>query len=185
MDALSSAAKTCQNCKVDFVIDAEDFVFYEKLKVPPPTFCSQCRLQRRLTWRNERTLYRATCAATGKNILTMFSPESGVTAYEHDYWWSDQWDQLASGRDYDFSRPFFIQFQELMRAAPLPNLANTNVVRTDYGNHNYNAKDCYLIFAADDNENVFYSSGPAHCKDSMAMLRRDPIRQRKPSLFCI
>ncbi len=30
--------KTCQNCKQNFTIESEDFVFYEKIDVPPPTF---------------------------------------------------------------------------------------------------------------------------------------------------
>lgn len=29
--------RICQNCKNDFIIEPEDFVFYEKIKVPPPT----------------------------------------------------------------------------------------------------------------------------------------------------
>ncbi|MDI6602741.1 MAG: hypothetical protein QME57_01295 [Patescibacteria group bacterium] len=35
---------TCQNCKKEFVIEPEDFAFYEKIKVPPPTWCPECRL---------------------------------------------------------------------------------------------------------------------------------------------
>ena len=53
--------KNCQNCKQDFVIESEDFSFYEKMKVPPPTFCPDCRLARRLIWRNERTFYKRIC----------------------------------------------------------------------------------------------------------------------------
>ena len=33
----------CQNCKILFVIESEDFNFYEKIKVPPPTFCHDCK----------------------------------------------------------------------------------------------------------------------------------------------
>lgn len=33
-----SETKICQNCKKDFTIDPEDFKFYEKIKVPSPTF---------------------------------------------------------------------------------------------------------------------------------------------------
>ena len=46
----------CQNCKKDFIIESEDFNFYEKIKVPPPTWCPDCRQQRRYAWQNERTL---------------------------------------------------------------------------------------------------------------------------------
>ena len=30
--------KSCQNCKNDFIIEPDDFAFYDKIKVPPPTF---------------------------------------------------------------------------------------------------------------------------------------------------
>ena len=102
----SGQAKQCQNCKKDFVIETEDFDFYEKMKVPAPTFCPDCRIIRRFTWRNERTLYHRKCDATGKDIITMFAPEQSLIVYERDYWWSDKWDQLAAGRDYDFKKPF-------------------------------------------------------------------------------
>ena len=69
---MKSETKQCQNCKKDFVIEPEDFNFYEKIKVPPPTFCPECRLIRRMIWRNERTLYKRKCDKTGKQIITMF-----------------------------------------------------------------------------------------------------------------
>ena len=36
-----SETKTCQNCKNDFIIEPDDFSFYEKMKVPAPTFCPE------------------------------------------------------------------------------------------------------------------------------------------------
>ena len=64
----------CQNCRNQFTIEPEDFQFYEKIKVPPPTFCPECRAVRRLTWRNERSLYHGTCSATGKKVITPAQP---------------------------------------------------------------------------------------------------------------
>ena len=37
--------KICQNCKKDFIIEPEDFNFYEKIKVPLPTFCADCAIR--------------------------------------------------------------------------------------------------------------------------------------------
>jgi len=37
-----SENRICQNCKSDFIIELEDFSFYEKMKVPAPTFCPYC-----------------------------------------------------------------------------------------------------------------------------------------------
>ena len=59
--------KNCQNCKKDFIIEPEDFNFYQKMKVPPPTFCPLCRAQRRFAFRNERKFFRVKDAFTGKD----------------------------------------------------------------------------------------------------------------------
>lgn len=159
--------KQCQNCKQDFSIEPEDFEFYEKMKVPAPTFCPECRIVRRMSWRNERTLYHRKCDATGKDIITMFAPEQPVVVYQRDYWWSDKWDQLESGRDYDFQKPFFQQFKDLFEKAPLPNLANTNTINSDYGNHNADMKNCYLVYASYEDEDLAYCSGVTNCNNSL------------------
>jgi len=66
---MNSETKNCQNCKKDFVIEPDDFAFYEKIKVPPPTFCPECRLMRRYAWRNERVLYRRNCDLCEKSTV--------------------------------------------------------------------------------------------------------------------
>ena len=163
----ASSVQVCQNCKNEFVIEPEDFEFYKKIKVPSPTFCPDCRIIRRFSWRNERTLYHRKCDATGKNIITMFSPEQSLVVYERDYWWSDKWDQNAVGRTYDFQKTFFQQFKELFEKAPLPNLANANAINSEYGNHNADVKNCYLVYASYGNEDLSYCSGAIYCKNSL------------------
>ncbi|MCC6323723.1 hypothetical protein IT400_02935, partial [Candidatus Nomurabacteria bacterium] len=46
--------RICQNCKSNFIVDIDDFSFYQKMKVPIPTWCPDCRMVRRLAFRNER-----------------------------------------------------------------------------------------------------------------------------------
>jgi len=163
---MKNETKNCQNCKKDFVIESEDFNFYEKIKVPPPTFCWECRAMRRLTWRNERSLYHNTCTFSGKKIISMFAPKSGLTIYDHDIWWSDKWDPTSYGKDYDFSRSFFEQYKELLSQVPLASVGNTNVVHSEYGNHNADCKNCYLVYASFGSENVAYGQGVLSVKDS-------------------
>ncbi|KKT92284.1 MAG: hypothetical protein UW92_C0003G0001, partial [Candidatus Jorgensenbacteria bacterium GW2011_GWA2_45_13] len=98
----SGQVKICQNCHRDFTIESEDFDFYKKIVVPAPTFCPMCRRERLLSWRNERSLFRRKCAATGKDIVSIFSPESPAVVYDRDYWWSDKWDPMDYGKEYDF-----------------------------------------------------------------------------------
>ncbi|OGI97900.1 hypothetical protein A3A11_02310 [Candidatus Nomurabacteria bacterium RIFCSPLOWO2_01_FULL_43_15] len=176
--------KTCQNCKKDFMIEPEDFNFYEKIKVPPPTWCSECRAMRRMLWRNERSLYHHTCALSGKKILSMFSPETNLTVYDQKVWWSDKWDPTTYGQNYNFSRPFFEQFKELFSRVPLANLGNTNIVNSEYGNNNYNCKNCYLIYASLDSENVFYAQGISRTRDSFDLYTLMKSEQCYEDVLC-
>lgn len=146
---------TCQNCKLQFSIEPEDFAFYEKLKVPAPTWCWQCRAMRRMAWRNFRYLYERTCAATGKKIFTIVPPEAPMPPYDRDYWASDAWDPLAYGRDYDFSRPFFEQFRDLLSVVPATNVTSQNTVNSDYG-VGMDMKNCYMCFDSGYSEDSAY-----------------------------
>ena len=58
---MQSEKRNCQNCKIEFPIESEDFLFYEKMEVPAPTWCPDCRMARRLLWRNLRSLYKRDC----------------------------------------------------------------------------------------------------------------------------
>ena len=152
----TSSLRACQNCKKDFVIEQEDFNFYEKMQVPPPTFCPECRMIRRFNYRNEAMLFRRKDAHTGKEIFSGFSPEADVLTYENNYWYSSDWDQLSSGFDYDFSKSFFEQFKRLLSTSPLPARSIYNLINSDYCNEMSEAKNCYLCFNCDYIENSAY-----------------------------
>jgi len=105
----------CKNCAQNFVIEDEDLVFYDtispifngkKYSIPPPTRCPDCRLQRRIAWRNERFLYKTTCSKCKKEIVTVFAPGSAAAnearpIYCNACWWGDTWDGRDYGRVYD------------------------------------------------------------------------------------
>jgi len=157
---MEAQIKKCQNCKKDFTIESDDFAFYEKMKVPPPTWCPDCRMIRRMLWRNVAIWYRRKCDATGKSILSMFAPDSPYKVYEQAYWKSDAWDPLSYGRDYNFEKPFFEQFGELFVAVPHPNLIQKNTVDSEYANFGINLKNCYFVAASESSEDSAYIFGP-------------------------
>src|SRR5687767_8082767 len=129
---MKSETKKCQNCKTDFTIEPDDFGFYEKMNVPPPTFCPECRLQRRLAWRNERGLHSRECDLCKKKILSVYGNESKVSTYCDKCWWGDEWDALEYGLEINFSKPFLSQFFELFHKVPLLNLFSFSVVNSQY-----------------------------------------------------
>ncbi|MEI8269876.1 MAG: hypothetical protein WCG45_00745 [bacterium] len=148
--------KNCQNCKKDFVIEQEDFNFYERIKVPPPTFCPECRLIRRMAFRNERRLFRRKDANTNQEIFSAFSLDANVLTYENNFWFGDKWDPMIYGRDYDFSKLFFEQFYSVLSETPLPARTVLNLVNSDFCNEASEIKNGYLCFDADYIEDSAY-----------------------------
>lgn len=162
--------KVCQNCKNDFTIEPEDFDFYKKIKVPPPTFCSECRRQRRLAWRNDISLYSRSCELCKKSVVTVYSKESGVVVYCNKCWWGDNWDPKSYAQNYDFSRPFFEQHKELMLKVPHLALVNDDgigSVNCEYTQDFAFSKNCYMVFIAWHIENVMYSYNVLAGRDLM------------------
>jgi hypothetical protein len=166
---MNQEIKNCQNCQKDFAVEPEDFNFYEKIKVPSPTFCPECRMQRRMAWRNERTLHRNKCAKTGKSLISCFSADSPFIVYERDIWWSDKWDPTDFGLQYDFKKSFFAQFRELLEKVPHPNLFIGKCVNTFYGNYIGEFRNSYLVSASWAGENMLYASRSNNCKDCLDM----------------
>jgi len=172
---MNTETKICQNCKQNFTIKPEDFGFYEKIKVPPPTFCPECRLQRRLATFNIFNLYQRKCDFCKIDMVSNFPKDSPYTIYCQKCWWSDKWNYLDYGRDYDFSRPFFEQWNELLHKTPIIGLSNdhTTNVNSEYNNFSGHLKNCYLLFHADYDENSAYGFYLNHVNetiDSTAMI---------------
>ena len=159
-----SVSAICQNCKHDFLIDSEDFNFYEKMKVPAPTFCYLCRAQRRFAFRNERTLYKRKSDFDGEEIFTSVPAESGVKVYQGEVWVSDKWNPLDYGVEYDFSKPFFSQFSDLLKRVPVKSLVSVGGVNSPYTFNITDPKNCYLVFNASYVEDCFYCHGMSHSK---------------------
>ncbi len=148
----------CKQCSKTFKITAEDFIFYDKIKVPTPTLCPDCRMQRRLTWRNERFYYQRTCSKTKKPIISIYSPDGPVQqVYDNEIWFSDTWDALDYGQAIDFSRPFFPQYFELYYKVPQINLWRWECENADYNHCCKGLKNSYMNASTDLSEESYYS----------------------------
>lgn len=174
--------KTCTQCQNLFEIYDRDLAFYdemspvfagEKLSIPAPTLCPDCRWQRRTSFRNERTLYLRKCDLTGKSMVAMHPAEAPFPVYSITEWLSDKWDPLSYGQDFDFTRPFFDQFKEMCSKIPHFSLfVDPHLdINSDYTNCSDSAKNCYLISQAEVNEDCYYSRGISRSKDCSDCLR--------------
>lgn len=124
--------------------------------VPPPTLCPDCRQQRRLSHRNERNLYKRKCSMSGRDIVCIYQPDTVFPVYDHASFFSDAWNPLDYGIDFDFSKTFAQNYKALWDTVPhLMNYSMDNQ-NSEYGNLSSWNKNCYLCFEADANEECFY-----------------------------
>jgi uncharacterized protein YbaR (Trm112 family) len=165
---MNRETKNCQNCQQSFLIEPDHFSFYEKIGIPAPNKCPDCRQQLRYAFRNERRLYRRNCDLCGKSTVTIYSPDKPFKVYCPPCFWGDGWDAKEYARDFDFSRPFFEQFYDLLLVAPRIALLTKNSINSEYANHSGDCKDCYLCFSVFNGENTLYCTNSwGGIKDSM------------------
>ncbi len=171
---MKTEIKNCKKCKQDFIIEPNDFGFYEKMKVPAPKVCPDCRFKMRAMWRNETTLYSGRkCGLCGKGIISMYNPKSPYTIYCYDCFYSEKWEPRDYAMDYDETRPFFDQLKELFLKVPkittYLSLGYGVNINSDYVNMASGCKNCYLVFNTGPAEDTLYSRGVRFCIDSVDM----------------
>ncbi|KKP87122.1 MAG: hypothetical protein UR90_C0013G0006 [Parcubacteria group bacterium GW2011_GWC1_35_8] len=158
--------KNCQNCKKEFTIFPDDFKFYEKIQVPPPTWCPECRMVRRMLFRNERSLYKQDCGLCKKSVISMYDPEQKYLVYCIDCYNSDNWDPFKFGKKIDFFRSFFEQLGELLKSIPRRALYQDFAENSEYTNQIVYIKNSYLCFGGHHYEDSNYSAQNFYLKSS-------------------
>jgi hypothetical protein len=157
---------TCKQCSAPFKFTDEDQKFLKKVSpefkgktipVPPPTLCPQCRVQRRLTCRNDRTFYKRKCDHTDEEFVSIYAPDSPYTVFRPSAWYGDGWDPMDDGRKFDFNRPFFDQFDDLMKDVPQLGIDIVNCENSEFCNYCGDDKSCYLDIAGEANEDCYFN----------------------------
>jgi hypothetical protein len=159
--------KQCKKCQQNFELDQDDFSFYEKMKVPVPNICPDCRFKMKAMWRNEMRLYSGRkCDLCNKNILSMYNPKSLYKVYCYDCFYSDKWQAVDYGVDYNLSEPFFSQVNILFKKVPRINLGISSGdgpnINSEYVNMAGGCKNCYLVFNGGIGEEMMYCRGVRH-----------------------
>ncbi|MFA5917622.1 MAG: hypothetical protein WC850_05315 [Candidatus Gracilibacteria bacterium] len=165
--------KVCKHCNSSFDITDKDLEFYDKISpifngvkynIPSPTLCPDCRQQRRLSLRNERKLYKRKCDFSGKDIVSIYSPDKPYKVYGQEIWLGDKWNPLEYGKDFNFGKTFFKQFEELNNNVPklsirtMPDMENCQ-----YCNNGFGSKSCYMCCTPINSENCYYTHTSINC----------------------
>ena len=170
---MQSETKNCQNCKNDFIIESEDFNFYQKINVPPPTFCPECRMMRRMIFGNISSFYKKICESCGELTIGLYPPDGNTRMYCNTCWWKDNWDGTEYGVDYDPTKPFFEQLIELRKKSIFVALESLypSLINTKYTNNSSYQKDCFMTIYADYDEHCAYTVLTTKNKDCLDCYR--------------
>jgi len=168
---MQSEIRQCNKCQTDFLLEQNDFSFYEKMKVPVPKICPDCRFKMRAMWRNETTLYSGRkCNLCQKSVITMYNPKSPYKIYCYECFYSEKWNPKDYAMEYDMSRPFFDQLGEFFKKVPKINLGisvgDGQNINSEYVNMAGGCKNCYLVFNTSPAEDLMYSRGVKKGLDS-------------------
>lgn len=159
--------QTCPITHQSFTISDSQLAFYESISptfagvrfpIPHPHISPTASEQQRMAFRNERSLYKRKCDATGKDMISMHHPDKPYTIYSPEVWWSDDWTWLDYGVDFDEGRSFTDQFYDLLCRVPLPSLYAYYGENSSYCNCVNYQKNCYLTYASSQNESCMYAS---------------------------
>src|SRR3989304_10612746 len=91
-DRRSTVKQCVGGCSASFQVTDADRAFYDrvspmiggrKMSIPEPSLCPECRQQRRISYRNERKLYKRNCDLTVKPIISMYSAEKPFPVYNN------------------------------------------------------------------------------------------------------
>jgi len=170
-----SKSEICQSCKKQFVIGADDLEFYNELRVPPPTWCPTCRMQRRSSFLTAKSLFRRKENLNNTETLSVYPPEAPFPIYKDRVWWSDEWDPFSYGRDFDPGKPFLKQVKELLDSVPRPDIVNLNSVNCEYCPGITNSKNSYYTvgFEADNCLYGYYTRSANDCVDYTFLINSD------------
>ena len=161
------STQTCRISGQQFIVTDEDEAFCRDKGFGIPDVCPSERMRQRLVWRNERGLHYRNCDATGELILAAYSAYVAFPVYQNEVWWSDRFDPLTYGRDFDFSLTFFENYKLLSDVVPRQALdvATPKMFNSDFCNCCSSGKDNYYVFNSFESERCLYCKGAVKCFD--------------------
>lgn len=170
--------KNCLQCQKSFEIPLDELEFLKKMDfkfgdkvipLPEPILCPDCGNQVRTAHRNERNLYQRKSDFDGKQMISVYSQSapwgSPYKVYSYDEWHGNEWDPMDYGREYDFNRPFFEQFFELLKDTPRLGLIAVDNENSPYTTGTGYCKNCHLINSSENCEDCYYGKLLQGCKD--------------------
>lgn len=151
--------KRCAVTGEEFHLSDEEAALIRDFDLPEPTKSPRERWLEILSIQAPFNLHRSKCPKTGKSVLVRWSKRGPLGgAVDTEWFWSDECDNMAAGRPYDFNRPFFDQFVDVLKSCYAPSLNAIECENSPFVNASFNLKNCHLCFGCRQLEDCLYCS---------------------------
>ncbi len=159
--------KTCTDCKKDFSVLENESLLYEKVGISEPKKCFYCLAKQHFAFWPFGKFRKGVSDLSGKSLITVLPESPRYPIYTREEWWSDAWDAMDFGMDYDGSRPFFEQLKELQEKVPRPHQIGELSTDCDWTDDVWESKNCYLSRSIAKCENLIYGNRVFDSKNSI------------------
>ncbi|HEY5713847.1 MAG TPA: hypothetical protein VIT68_00680 [Candidatus Gracilibacteria bacterium] len=165
---------TCSITAKDFKITPQEEAIMKKIaptfdgktfELPQPTLCPDERARQRTMHRNEQHLYRNKSFFSQNPVISVYPISDKTTVVSKEEWFSEAWDSLDYGRDFDFTKNFFPQYYLMQCQVPRASTVTMNNENCEYTTGTAFCKDCYLINSSEHCQNCSYSKLLQNARD--------------------
>ena len=184
MSTKNSETKNCVDCKSEFTIDSGDLILYKKVGLNIPDECFECGHKHRFAFSIFGKFRKGISALSGESLITVLPNNARFPIYKTSEWWSDAWDPMTYGQDYDPDRPFFDQLKELQEKVPHPHYNGENNTNCDWCDDVWESKNCYLTRSIFKCENLSYGYRVLETKDSFDIIYSFNLQNSYDCLGC-
>lgn len=159
--------KICIDCHSEFQITERELNQYQKVDIRVPDICVSCRWKQHMAFWSFGKFHTSTSDLSGERFITNLPEHARYPIYTSKEWWSDVWDPIDYGQDYDPKRSFFDQLKELQEKVPRPHQQGAQNVDCDWCDDAWESKNCYLSRSTKNAENLLYGYRAIDVKDSI------------------
>lgn len=163
---MSTETKNCRSCGSQFTVTTDEMNMYAQVGIAVPKDCFKCRGQRFFAFWVFGKFRKRKSDLSGEDLITTLPAKTRYPIYTSNEWYSDQWDPMDYGLEYDPNRGFFEQFKELQSKIPRPHQIAVNNLNCDWCDDAWDSKNCYLSRALAGCENISYGYRIINGKDS-------------------
>ncbi len=157
--------KICEVSGKEFEITKTDLKFYKKMKVPIPKLCPKERQRRRQAFINLNNLYSRKDWTWTKKIISPFSADKDFNVLPFGIWFSDKINGKNYAREFNFSRWFFKQFNDLQKVELRWDRVVYNSENSHWSLNISNSKNTYLVIWWDSLEDTYYCDNVSRSRD--------------------